>query len=427
MNYTDDPAYAEKLDAQDPIAPFRKAFHIPKRPDGQEEIYLCGNSLGLQPVKTEAYLGEELEKWRRLAVKGHFDDHRPWVPYHELLAEEAARLVGGAPEEVVHMNTLTVNLHLLMVSFYHPTPGRFRILIEEHAFPSDHFAAESQAAFHGFAPEKALITVKPREGEACLQTGDILETIEREGDTIALILLPGVHYYTGQVLDMEAITRAGHAKGCAVGFDLAHAAGNVPMELHRWNVDFAAWCTYKYLNSGPGSVAGAFVHRRHHANPALPRLTGWWGHDKATRFRMENRFVPIPTAEAWMVSNSTILSLAAIRASLELFGEAGGIAPLREKSLKLTGYLRFLIETRLKGAIDIITPREPSAHGCQLSLSIKDDARVAGRGIFEKIERAGVSCDWREPNVIRVAPTPLYNNFSEVFRFVQILEEAVRS
>jgi len=312
----------------------------------------------------------------------------------------------------------------MMVSFYRPTTQRHKIIIEDHAFPSDHYAVESQIKYHGFDPEQSMVLLKPRDGEETLRDDDILAAIEEHGDSTALIMLPGVQYYTGQVLDMEAITKAGHAQGCKVGFDLAHAAGNVPMQLHNWGVDFAAWCTYKYLNSGPGSVAGCFVHERHHSNKDLPRFAGWWGHDKDSRFKMENHFVPMESAEAWQLSNPPILSLAAIRGSLDTIKKAGGIHQLRDKSLKLTSYLRQLLEQELPQTINILTPQEVKASGAQLSLTVNLDG-ADGKQIFDAIEKAGVTCDFRHPNVIRVAPAPQYNSFEDCYRFVSILKQSI--
>jgi kynureninase len=338
------------------------------------------------------------------------------MPYHEFLAEPMARLVGASASasEVVTMNSLTVNLHLMMASFYRPNRERHRILLEERAFPSDDYALESQARFHGFDPAEALVRV----GSA-----DVEQVLERDGASIALALLPGVQYYSGQAFDIEAIARLGHAKGCVVGFDLAHAAGNLVLRLHDWNVDFAVWCTYKYLNSGPGSVGACFVHERHGNRKDLPRLAGWWGHDKSSRFRMEPGFKPIPGAEGWQLSNPPILSLAAIRASLDVFMEAGGMEPLREKSLRLTGYLEWLIQRDLGDSIEILTPADPRRRGCQLSLRVMSSR--SGKSVFERLEASGVTCDWREPDVIRVAPVPLYNRYEEVFRFVEILKGAL--
>lgn len=402
------------LDRSDPLARFRDEFHIPRRVNGEEEIYFAGNSLGLLPKRTPKYVAAELESWKELAVKAHFSGENPWMPYHELLAEPMARLVGAAPGEVVAMNSLTVNLHLMMASFYRPTRERHRILLEERAFPSDDYALESQARFHGFDPSEALVRVRSE---------DVAAVLERDGGSIALVLLPGVQYYTGEAFDIEAITRLAHAKGCIAGFDLAHAAGNLVLRLHDWNVDFAVWCTYKYLNSGPGSVGACFVHERHGRRSDLPRLAGWWGHDKASRFRMEPGFRPIPGAEGWQLSNPPILSLAAIRASLDVFTEAGGMEPLREKSVRLTGYLEWLLRRDLAEPVEILTPADPHRRGCQLSLRVRSS--VPGREVFERLEASGVTCDWREPDVIRVAPVPLYNRYEEVWRFVEILKEAL--
>ena len=416
--------YAQNLDQQDPIKAIRQEFTIPKQANGEEEIYLCGNSLGLQPKLADQYVNDELSQWRKLGVKGHFSGDYPWMPYHEFLSQGFAELVGAKNSEVVSMNTLTANLHFMMVSFYRPTQKRHKIIIEDHAFPSDHYAVESQIKYHGFDPRDSMILLKPRDGEDTLNDQDILDAIEEHGDTTALIMLPGVQYYTGQVLDMQVITHAGHKKGCYVGFDLAHAAGNIPMELHQWGPDFAAWCTYKYLNSGPGSVAGCFVHERHHANKDLPRFAGWWGHDKDSRFKMENQFVPTQSAEAWQLSNPPILSLAAIRGSLDTIKKAGGIHKLREKSLQLTRYLRQLLEQELADEINILTPSDEKSSGAQLSLTVNLHG-ADGKQIFDAIEAAGVTCDFRHPNVIRVAPVPQYNSFEDCFKFVAILKGAI--
>lgn len=415
--------YAQQLDKQDAIAHMRDEFHIPKQDNGQDEIYLCGNSLGLQPKLTSEYLNYELSQWQKLGVKGHFSGDYPWMPYHEFLAEGSADLVGAKPSEVVCMNSLTANLHFMMVSFYQPTSTRHKILIEEHAFPSDHYAVESQIKFHGLNPDESMLLAKPREGEDTIRTEDILQLIESQGDEIALIMLPGVQYYTGEVFDMQAITKAGQAKGCKVGFDLAHAAGNISMQLNQWGVDFAAWCSYKYLNSGPGSVAGCFVHEKHHSNKDLPRFAGWWGHDKETRFEMENTFIPMQSTEAWQLSNPPILSLAAIRASLDTVKQAGGIAVLRKKSIQLTGYMRECLEQELTDKIDILTPKSDKHSGAQLSIIVKGN--VDGKLVFDSIEEKGVTCDFRHPNVIRVAPVPLYNSFTDAFKFVTLLKEAL--
>ena len=415
--------FAVALDRGDPLGRFRDEFHIPRSENGETEIYFAGNSLGLLPKRTEKYVEEELTKWKRLAVKAHFMGQNPWMPYHELLASPMARLVGALPTEVVTMNSLTVNLHLMMASFYRPTSERHRILLEEHAFPSDDYALESQAIMHGFDPAEALLRLRPGKGRHSIDTADVAEVLEREGHSIAVVLLPGVQYYTGQAFEIEAITRMAQSKGCVVGFDLAHAAGNLVLSLHEWNVDFAVWCSYKYLNSGPGSVGGCFVHERHGLHPDLPRLAGWWGHDKKSRFRMEPGFQPIPGAEGWQLSNPPILSLAAIRASLDVFMEAGGMEPLREKSVRLTAFMEWLLARELGDSVEILTPDDPRQRGCQLSLRVKSN--VAGRTVLERLEASGVTCDWREPDVIRAAPVPLYNRYEEVYRFVEILRRAM--
>jgi kynureninase len=407
--------FAVALDRADALARFREEFHVPKRGDGREEIYFAGNSLGLLPKRTPRYVTEELEQWERLAVKAHFSGEHPWMPYHEFLAAPMARLVGASPGEVVTMNSLTTNLHLMMASFYRPTRERHRILLEERAFPSDDYALGSQARFHGFDPGEALVRAQAEE---------IHRVLERDGASVAMVLLPGVQYYSGEAFDIEAIARLAHAKGCIAGFDLAHAAGNLVLRLHDWNVDFAVWCTYKYLNSGPGSVGACFVHERHGERQDLPRLAGWWGHDKASRFRMEPGFRPMPGAEGWQLSNPPILSLAAIRASLDVFMEAGGMEPLRQKSVRLTGYLEWLLRAEVGDAIEILTPADPQRRGCQLSLRVKSNA--PGKTVFEKLEASGVTCDWREPDVIRVAPVPLYNRYEEAYRFVEMLRKALR-
>jgi len=416
-------AYAQKLDGADPLHPLRNQFHIPRH-QGHDEIYLCGNSLGLQPKRTADYVDELLKDWQQLGVKGHFAAKHSWLPYHEFLTDASAQLVGAKPSEVVNMNSLTANLHLLMVSFYRPNRERFKILIEDHAFPSDHYAVESQIRFHGLDPKEAMVLVKPRDGEDCIRQEDLVELIRREGKQLALILLPGVQYYTGEVLDMAAITEAGHAVGATVGFDLAHAVGNIVLNMHDWNVDFAAWCSYKYLNSGPGSVAGAFIHERH-LGKELPRFHGWWGQNKSIRFQMGPEFDAIPTAEAWQLSNPPILSLAAVRASLDTFIDAGGMHPLRKKSLELTGFLRWLLEQELGDSIHVLTPFEPRRHGAQLSLTIKLHGQTA-KQVQQKLEEQGVTCDFREPNVMRAAPAPLYNSFEDVWRFVQLLKKTAQ-
>jgi len=411
------PDFARRTDRQDSLASFRGRFHIPKADDGGDTVYFCGNSLGLQPTNAADYVMAELEKWRQLGVKGHFEGAFPWMPYHEFLTQAMAELVGGEAGEVVVMNSLTVNLHLMMVSFYRPTPDRHKILIEDQAFPSDRYSVQSQIRFHGFDPGQSICLLRPRDGGATIRHDDLCDLIEREGDEIALILLPGVQYYSGQVFDMGAIARLGHEKGCMVGFDLAHAVGNIPMCLHDWDADFAVWCNYKYLNAGPGAVGGCFVHARHGEAADVPRLAGWWGHDKTNRFEMIHPFHASSGAEGWQLSNPPVLSLAAIRASLDVFSDAGFMPPLRRKSEKLTAYLDWLLRHELAAMVDIITPPAPSDRGCQLSLRVR-----GGKTVFEKLDDAGIVGDWREPDVIRVAPVPLYNSFEDCFRFVTILK-----
>lgn len=413
-------AFAAEMDASDPLRHFRNRFFVPKKPDGSDTIYMTGNSLGLQPRTTREYIEQELADWEKLAVEGHIHAKNPWLPYHEFLTEQMAHVVGGKTLETIVMNSLTVNLHLMLVSFYRPTGERFKLVIEKGAFPSDQYAVKSQIEFHGSDVDSALIELTPREGETTLRTEDIIETIEKEGENIALIMLGGVNYYTGQAFEMEKITEAGHKAGAIVGFDLAHAAGNLELGMHDWGVDFAVWCSYKYLNAGPGGVAGAFIHERHANNFHLPRFAGWWGHDKQTRFIMGPEYVPISGAEGWQISNPPIFQMAALRASLEIFEEAG-MSALREKSRKLTGYLEFLLDEIGDERISVITPRDPEQRGCQLSIRVKD----ADKSLFEAITSQGVFADWREPDVIRVAPVPLYNSFSDVYELIQILRNCL--
>lgn len=420
--FRDDEAFARELDTADPLAARRADFHIPRSPAGDEAVYFCGNSLGLMPRRTHERVNQELKDWAELAVEGHFHGKTPWFPYHEFLRDSGARLVGALPHEVVFMNSLTVNLHLLMVSFYRPTRERFKILVEDCAFPSDNYAVRTQIRYHGFDPADALVVARPRDGEYTIRTDDLLKLIEREGPRCALIMLGGVNYWTGQVFEMPAIAAAGQAQGAIVGFDLAHAAGNIPLALHDWNVDFAAWCNYKYLNSGPGAIAGCFIHERHARNTSLPRFGGWWGNDPKTRFRMhlESEFAPVPTADAWQLSNPPIFSLAPVKSSLEIFDEVG-MPALRAKSLQLTGYLQTWLDRLGSDRYQIITPREASARGCQISIFVKDRPRE----LFKQLEASGVVCDYREPNVVRVAPVPLYNSFHDVWRFARILASHV--
>ncbi len=411
-------AFAQKMDASDPLKDYRSKFHMPVQKNGKEHIYLCGNSLGLQPKTVRAYLEEELKDWERYGVEGHFHAKHPWMPYHEFLTDAMAKVVGAKPIEVVVMNTLSVNLHLMMVSFYRPTNTRFKIVMESDAFPSDRYAIESQIKFHGFDPADALVELKPRTGEELIRHEDIEKVIQEQGNEIALILLGGVNYYTGQVFDFKEIARLGHSKGCLVGFDLAHGAGNLNLQLHDSNIDFAVWCTYKYLNSGPGSLGGCFVHERHANDKSLPRFAGWWGHNKETRFNMRFDFDPIAGAEGWQLSNPPILAMAAMRASLDIFDEVG-MEKLNQKTILLTGYLEFLLDNIPNESIRIITPRDKKQRGCQLSIQVKN----ADKTLFDQITKDGVIADWREPDVIRVAPIPLYNSFMDVYRFVEVLKK----
>lgn len=416
MNEDNEIMTPAELDRKDPVGLFRERFHFPEPVNGIEPIYFTGNSLGLMPIKAREYVDQELDDWQRLAVEGHLHARKPWLPYHEFLTEQMAAIVGAKPIETVVMNSLTVNLHLLLVSFYRPTAERHKIVIEKGAFPSDRYAVESQIRFHGLDPAESLVEIAPRDGESTLRTEDIVELIEREGPSIATVMFGGVNYYTGQAFDMREITAAGHKAGAIVGFDLAHAAGNIELQMHDWGVDFAAWCSYKYLNAGPGGVAGVFVHERHADCDDIPRFAGWWGHDKATRFQMGPDFHVLRGAEGWQISNPPILQMAALRASLEIFSEAG-MPALAGKSRKLTGYLESLVRDIADDRISIITPADPAQRGCQLSI------RVAGgdRSLQERLVQHGVFADWREPDVIRVAPVPLYNSFADVARFAETL------
>ena len=407
-------------DAADPLAALRGEFLIPRHDDGSEQVYFCGNSLGLQPRATRQALIDELDDWGSLAVEAHFRGRHPWMPYHEFVREDLAALVGAQPHEVVAMNSLTVNLHLMMVSFYQPTAERSAILIERGAFPSDHHAVESQIRFHGFDPATSLIEIDADEANGTISPDAILRAIDEHGSRIALVLLPGVQYRTGEVFDLAAITRAAHAKGCRVGFDLAHAAGNLDLALHDSGCDFAVWCSYKYLNSGPGAVAGCFVHERH-ASTTLPRFSGWWGHDKATRFRMGPEFVATPGADGWQLSNPPILALAPLRVSLSIFRRAT-MAALRTKSIALTAYFDALVREHLGDVLHVLTPADPCRRGCQLSLRVQG-SREAGRALFEHLSARGIITDWREPDVIRAAPTPLYNRHVDCLRFVLAVRE----
>lgn len=406
------------LDAEDDLAAYRERFHLPRLPDGAPAVYFCGNSLGLQPVGTEAAVRNELESWARLGVEAHFEGSHPWYVYPERLRATHGALVGALPDETVVMNGLTVNLHLMLVSFYRPDAGRNKVLMEACAFPSDSYAVASHLRLHGLDPAETLIVVRPRPGESVIRDEDLDELLERRGDEIALVLLGGVNYFTGQLFDMERITARARERGCVVGFDLAHAAGNVELRLHDWGVDFAVWCTYKYLNAGPGAVAGCFVHQRHGAAASLPRLAGWWGNDPARRFRMhlESEFQPFAGAAGWQVSNPPVLALAPLRVSLELFEEVG-MKRLRAKSRRLTGYLQQWIDAVGDRRLVVLTPAEPSARGCQISMRVEERPRE----LFEALRGEGVIGDYREPDVVRVAPAPLYNTFHEVWRFGQAL------
>lgn len=419
MNYENTLAYAQYLDNNDPLRDYRNRFHIPKV-NGKDSYYFTGNSLGLQPKTARTYIEEEMKGWETLGVEGHFaSNKRPWMEYHKFSKDALARIVGAKPIEVVSMNNLSVNLHLLMVSFFKPTKTRYKIICEAGAFPSDQYMFETQLKFHGLNPDEALIELKPRTGENTLRAEDILSEITKVGDKLALVLIGGVQYYTGQLFDMKAITQAGQKVGAIVGFDLAHAFGNVPLQLHDWNVDFATWCSYKYLNSGPGNVSGIFVHERYANDTSLDRFAGWWGHDEKERFKMKKGFQPMPGADGWQLSNVNVISTASHLAALELFDEVG-IEKLRKKSLKLTGYLEFLIKDIAgdSGIFEIITPSDPEQRGCQLSIFFHKD----GRRLFDALAAAGVIADWREPNVIRIAPVPLYNRFEDVYQFAHILK-----
>ena len=405
---------AAALDAADPLAPLRENFELPAG------IYFVGNSLGALPHATRKYVNVELDRWGKLGAEGHFTGELAWKGYHELVAEQLGRLVGAHSDEVVAMNGLTVNLHLLMVSFYRPTPERHKILIEGHAFPSDHFAVVSQISQRGFDPVSSLVVLEPRSGEETLRTSDILEAITEHGDELALVMLPGVQYYTGQVMAMAEITAKAHEVGALCGFDLAHAVANIELALHEWDVDFAAWCSYKYLNAGPGGLAGAFVHRRHSGDQDLPKFLGWWGANPDTRFEMSTTFDPAPGADSWQLSNPPIFQLAALRASLDQIDEAGGMSALRAKSIRQIEYFDRRLSESLSGRITNLTPTTLDERGCQFALQVVGGS---GRAVFEALESADVFCDWREPDVIRVAPVPLYNSFAEIDRFVEILDE----
>jgi kynureninase len=412
-------AWALARDAADPLAAFRDEFLIPPHAHG-EQVYFCGNSLGLQPRATRAALISELDDWSELAVEAHFRGRHPWMPYHAEVRGHLAELVGAQPAEVVAMNSLTVNLHLMMVSFYRPTRERPAILIEKNAFPSDRYAVEAQIRFHGYDPADALIEMEGDEPNGAISMAALARALDQHGKRVALVLWPGVQYLTGQAFDLSAVAELAQRQGCVIGFDLAHAVGNVPVNLHDSGADFAVWCSYKYLNSGPGAVAGCFVHERH-ARSERPRFAGWWGHDQATRFRMGPQYDPTPGADGWQLSNPPILALAPLRVSLEVFHRAG-MARLRQKAIVLTAYLGSLIESELSGIVEIATPREAERRGCQLSLRVKGP-REAGRSLFDHLNANGIVVDWREPDVIRAAPTPLYNRHIDCLRFVSCVRQ----
>jgi kynureninase len=422
MKFENSIQFARRLDKQDPLRLFRKQFYLPKHKD-KPAIYFTGNSLGLQPKSVKKYIVQELEDWSRLGVEGHVHARRPWVRYQNFSKKALAKLTGAKAEEVVAMNQLTVNLHLLMISFFRPTGKRFKIITEAGAFSSDQYAFETQLKFHGLDPNAALIELSPREGESYIRTDDIVKAIEENSEELALVIFGAVQYYSGQFFDIKRIVKAAHAAGAYVGFDLAHAIGNVVLNLHDDDVDFAAWCSYKYLNSGPGGISGAFIHERFANDQSIPRLAGWWGHDEAERFQMKKGFKPIPGVDGWQVSNHPILSSAAHLSSLEIFHKAG-IKNLRRKSEMLTGYLEFLLNSidRASDKFNILTPPDPKQRGCQLSIFMKEN----GKAVFNKLVRNGVFADWREPGVIRVAPVPLYNTFEDVFLFVDIFKRAIR-
>lgn len=410
--------FALNSDAQDPLSKLRNHFHIPQH-NNEDVMYFTGNSLGLQPVKAKQYIEEELEDWKSLGVEGHVHARRPWMPYHENFTKSLARLTGAKSSEVVAIGTLTNNLHLLMVSFYRPTDSRYKILCEAKAFPSDQYALASQARFHGYDPKDAIIEIAPRQGEHTIREEDFLETIEKHGDEIAMMMVGGVNYYTGQVFDMNKLTAAAQSKGIVVGWDLAHGIGNIELKLHDWNVDFAAWCSYKYLNSGPGSIAGIYIHERHHGQTDIPRFEGWWGHDKSSRFEMPDTFVPIPTAEAWQLSNVPVLAMAAHRASLDVFDEVP-LKELRARGRRLSNYLRQVLQevAEITGKkIEIITPEDEQYSGCQVSVLFPG----LGKALFDELLAKGVIADWREPHVIRMAPVPMYNSFEDIYRFGETL------
>ncbi len=422
MTFENSLSFAQQLDSQDLLHHYQNEFSFPQV-NGKKVIYFTGNSLGLQPKRAKTYVDEVMNDWATLAVEGHFYAEKPWWDYHERFANPLSQLVGALPTEVTVMNTLTINLHLLMVSFYRPTSKRYKIICEEKAFPSDQYMFQSQVRFHGYEPEDAIVEIKRREGEHNIRLEDVLAKIKEVGDELALVLIGGVNYYTGQVFDMKIITEAGHQVGAYVGWDLAHAAGNIELQLHDWQVDFAVWCSYKYMNSGPGNASGCFIHEKHHANSDLPRFAGWWGHNKERRFKMEPLFDPVQGADGWQISNLPILSLAPYLASVELFAEIG-MAALIAKRNTITAYLEFVlceIDRDVKGNFEIITPTNQAERGCQLSVFLHGE----GRSLFDYLMKNGVIVDWREPNVIRFAPVPMYTSYEDIYRFGQILKTGI--
>jgi kynureninase len=424
MNFQNTPEFAQQLDGQDPLKHLRHEFIIPQH-NSHDAIYLCGNSLGLQPRKAGAVLAKQMQSWASKGVEGWFDGDEPWLSYHQQLKDSLGGILGANAQEITVMNSLTVNLHLLLVSFYHPNGKKYKIIMEGGAFPSDQYALESQVRFHGYDPDDAIIEVFPRNGEYTLRTEDIIKTINEHADELALVLFAGINYYTGQFFDMPAITKAAHAVGVYAGFDLAHAAGNVPLQLHNWEVDFACWCSYKYMNSGPGGISGIFVHEKHFENKDLNRFAGWWGNRKDTQFKMAKGFDPERGAEGWQVSTSPILLMAVHKAALSVFEQATSIDSLRKKSLLLTAYLEFLITeiNHRKGEelFKIITPLDPANRGCQLSVICNRN----GKAMFNYLTEHGVIGDWREPDVIRLSPVPLYNTFMDVYQTGALLSAAV--
>jgi kynureninase len=414
MEYQNSISFAKSLDQQDPLASFKDKFHLLKK-EGKHVVYLCGNSLGLQPKNAKAAIEQELNDWAEFGVDGHFDGKNPWKYYHHFLTENAAKIVGAKPQEVVIMNNLTTNLHLMMVSFYKPTATRYKIMMEATAFPSDQYALETQARFHGLNPDDAIIELKPRAGEYTLRTEDILAQIEANKDSLAIVMIGGVNYYSGQAFDMKSIAAAAHKVGAIAGFDLAHAAGNLHLQLHDWDVDFAVWCTYKYLNSGPGGTSGVFVHERFANRPDIVRFAGWWGHDEKERFLMKKGFKPMEGAAGWQLSNAQIFPMAIHKASLELFAEAG-MENLRAKSVLLTGYLEFILQA-FSQHLTIITPSDPNQRGCQLSIIVKEN----GKALFDYLCSQNIIPDWREPDVIRMSAVPMYNSFEDVYQVGEAL------